>query len=182
MRLAWIDPLRSPANRKCVWMTCCEPVREVCGRHQLPETTIQLKLAPCRVAGWPVDLELIFRNLMDNAVKYAGKPPEVVVTMHQNLTGQVCVRVSDNGRGIPHQFRQKVFGRFVRLGTELERDKPGLGLGLYIVRTLVARLRGRVRVRGHGSAQGTTFEVLLPGNLAKQTAGPPSRAPTSDVA
>lgn len=136
---------------------------EVCQRHRVSPATITLRLAPLIVVGWQVDLQLIFRNLLDNAVKYAGKPPEVIVTMHQTVTGQVCVRVSDNGRGIPPKFRQKVFGRFVRLGTELEREKPGLGLGLFIVRTLVARLRGRVRVRSRGDEHGTTLEVLLPG-------------------
>jgi signal transduction histidine kinase len=139
--------------------------RDVCMRHQVPADTIACQLAACTVRGWPVDLEMIFRNLLDNAVKYAGKPPHVVVTLHQNLNGKVCVRVTDNGRGIPVNARQKVFGRFVRLGTELERETPGLGLGLYIVRTLVARLRGHVRIRGRAGELGTTVEVELPGQL-----------------
>lgn len=149
---------------------------EVCNRQRVPETTVKLTLNPCVVEGWRVDLDLIFRNLLDNAVKYAGTPPEVTVTMHQQATGRICVRVSDNGRGIPHEFRRKVFRRFVRLGTELEREKPGLGLGLYIVRTLVARLRGHVKVRGRGDADGTTVEVLLPGLL---NAANPTSTPTA---
>ncbi|MCA9149876.1 MAG: HAMP domain-containing histidine kinase [Planctomycetales bacterium] len=148
-------------------LTSC--AAEVCQRHRVPLSTIRLDLKPCIVSGWQVDLELIFRNLLDNAIKYAGKPPEVVVTLKQSLTGQVCVQISDNGRGIPYNSRQKVFGRFVRLGTELERDKPGLGLGLFIVRTLVARLRGRVRVRSREDKSGTTFEVLLPGQVQTST-------------
>lgn len=139
--------------------------REVCSRHQVAESTIECRLARCTVRGWPVDLEMIFRNLLDNAIKYAGQPPHADVTLHQSLNGRVCVRVTDNGRGIPLNARQKVFGRFVRLGTELERDTPGLGLGLFIVRTLVARLRGRVRIRGRGGDRGTTVEVELPGRL-----------------
>ncbi len=51
------------------------------------------------------------------------------------------MQIADNGRGIPHNLRRKIFGRFVRLGLELEREKPGTGLGLYIVRTLVRRLQ-----------------------------------------
>ena len=72
------------------------------------------------------------------------------------------VRIADNGRGIPHHLRRKIFGRFVRLGSELERDKPGTGLGLYIVRTLVRRHRGRIRVRDPENGPGTVFEVQLP--------------------
>ena len=77
---------------------------------------------------------------------------------------QVLVQVSDNGRGIPHNLRRKIFGRFVRLGLELEREKPGTGLGLYIVRTLVRRLKGRIRVRDPNNGPGTLFEVQLPGS------------------
>ena len=93
-----------------------------------------------------MDLEIIFRNLIDNAVKYAGQPPKVEVPLRpadRRRPGRVIVQVADNGRGIPHHLRRKIFGRFVRLGLELEREKPGTGLGLYIVRTLVRRLRGR---------------------------------------
>jgi signal transduction histidine kinase len=138
---------------------------EVCLRRQVAPSTMTLDLQSCTVRARPLDLELIFRNLLDNAVKYAGSPPEVHVKLTERPTGQVSVVISDNGRGIPRKLRRKVFGRFVRLGTELERDQPGLGLGLYIVRTLVARLRGQVRIRERGDAAGTIFEVLLPLSL-----------------
>jgi len=59
-------------------------------------------------------------------------------------------------------LRQKVFGRFVRLGEELQRKKPGTGLGLYIVRTLVKRLGGKVKVLDRDRKSGTVFEVRLP--------------------
>jgi signal transduction histidine kinase len=58
-----------------------------------------------------------------------------------------------------------VFERFRRLGLELEREKPGTGLGLFIVRTLVKRLGGQVRVRDRDSGTGSVFEVKLPGKL-----------------
>lgn len=142
----------------------------VCQRRRISPEIVSLKLQPCTVTGWPVDLELIFCNLIDNAVKYAGQPPEVLVTLEPHTSGKVKVRVSDNGRGIPIKFRDKVFGRFVRLGTELEREQTGLGLGLYIVRTLVARLRGHVRVRSRENSTGTTLEVVLPGSMVKPNA------------
>ena len=71
------------------------------------------------------------------------------------------IRIRDNGPGIPRNLQRKIFGRFVRLGTELERKKPGTGLGLYIVRTLVSRCKGKVKVAS-ASRAGTTFEVILP--------------------
>ena len=72
------------------------------------------------------------------------------------------MRICDNGRGIPAALRNKVFGRFVRLGRELERDKPGTGLGLYIVRTLVRRLRGQIRLTSGPDGRGTAVVVKLP--------------------
>ena len=80
--------------------------------------------------------------------------------------GTVVVRISDNGRGIPAGLRRKIFGRFVRLGHELEREKPGTGLGLYIVRTLVRRLGGSIHVHDRPAGPGSLFEVILPGKAA----------------
>jgi len=129
---------------------------------------------------------MIFRNLIDNAVKYAGTPAEIEVTLEMDTEEQVLARVCDNGPGIPPKLRRKIFGRFVRLGKELEREKPGMGLGLFIVRMLVARLRGRVRAHGVSEGTGTVFEVILPGRRVepKNTVSPssPQPAPQTDVA
>lgn len=139
----------------------------VCLRHRLPPETIELDVAPSFVFGRPLDLEIIFRNLLDNAVKYSMPHPEVKVESWSNGRGAVVTRVSDNGPGVPVNLRRKIFGRFVRLGSELERTQSGTGLGLYIVRTLVRRMKGKVTVRGRGTQQGTIFEVELPGSWRK---------------
>ena len=135
----------------------------ICLRYRVPEDTVQLDLQPCIVSARQIDLDIVFRNLLDNAVKYAGSEPLVEVALELLPEGQVQVSISDNGRGIPHDMRRKIFGRFVRLGLELQREKPGTGLGLYIVRTTVRRLRGRVRVHDREGGTGTVFEVQLPG-------------------
>jgi signal transduction histidine kinase len=139
---------------RCIELTC--------QRYRLPDETIKKHLEPATIQARPIELEMIFRNLLDNAVKYAGPAPEVGVDLFRGHGGGVRVRISDNGPGIPFNLRRKIFGRFVRLGSELERSKPGTGLGLYIVRTLVKRMHGQVTVRGRGSQSGTVFEVELP--------------------
>jgi two-component system, OmpR family, phosphate regulon sensor histidine kinase PhoR len=138
---------------------------DVCLRYQVPDDVVTLELQPCTVLAVRVDLELVFRNLIDNAVKYAGDEPRVEISLDASAKEHALVRVSDNGRGISVAQRRKIFGRFVRLGSELERDKPGTGLGLYIVRTLVHRLGGRIKVKDRDKGQGTTFEVELPGKI-----------------
>lgn len=145
---------------------CADAVRL---RYRIDEESFQLTLTPAVVRARRVDVDMIFRNLIDNAAKYASDDdPRVEVGCKPIAAGMVEVRVADNGRGIPLAARRKIFGRFVRLGSELERDKPGTGLGLYIVGTLVRRLKGRVRVRDRQPAPGTLFEVHLPGGPATE--------------
>jgi signal transduction histidine kinase len=134
-------------------------------RYHVPRDTVRLNVEPCIVRGRRIDLDLIFRNLIDNAVKYAGHQPRVEVTTRLEH-GWTVTRVCDNGRGIPRKFRRKIFGRFVRLGSELVREKPGTGLGLYIVRNLVRRLHGTIHVHDRPSMPGAMFEVRLPGEPA----------------
>jgi signal transduction histidine kinase len=160
---------------------CAQTIRL---RYRLPEEVVLLNVTPCRVRARRVDLEMLFRNLIDNAVKYAGSEPRVEVHLEMLSDDRVRARIVDNGRGIPDALRRKIFGRFVRLGSELEREKPGTGLGLYIVRTLVTRLKGRVRVSDPESGTGTVFEVELPAQrLAERPmAAPESALPPAEVA
>lgn len=143
---------------------------EICQRYERPTETIRLNLSAAVVEAVTADLELVFRNLIDNAMKYAAdEQPEVEISLQAAGASQVLVRVSDNGRGIPHSLRHRIFGRFVRLGSELEREKPGTGLGLYIVRTMIIRLGGKIRVRDRERGSGASFEVQLPGRVLAQT-------------
>lgn len=154
----------------------------VCLSYRVPSTTVRLDAQPCVVRARRLDLEMIFRNLLDNAVKYAAPQPRVEVTLRPGSDGRTVIRIADNGQGIPSKLRRKIFGRFVRLGVELEREKPGTGLGLYIVRTLVKRLHGRIRVRDREEGSGTVFEVQLPGGRAlEETQTPPNGQPAEEA-
>lgn len=108
----------------------------------------------------PTDAATLFRNLLDNAVKYAGTPP-VILIQAERTDNRIVVRITDNGPGIPEERRRRVFLRFVRGDNELEREKPGTGLGLSIVRALVKRWRGTIRIVEQ-SSPGASFEVRLP--------------------
>jgi two-component system phosphate regulon sensor histidine kinase PhoR len=134
--------------------------------YRLPDEAIKLELVPAVVRAQPMDVEIVFRNLIDNAIKYSGDKPEVTVQSWVAGGGTVVTRIIDNGPGIPINLRRKIFGRFFRIGSELERSKTGTGLGLFIVRTLVKRMRGRINVRGRGAQPGSVFEVELPGHTA----------------
>lgn len=117
-------------------------------------------------------VQLIFSNVIDNAVKYADEPPRVGVEAEPIGRDRVRVRVFDNGAGVPYDERNKIFRIFYRGGSELERRRKGTGLGLYIVWTLVRRLKGKVHVgnRSDGEA-GCQFEVELPGRVSAMVDG-----------
>ncbi len=108
-------------------------------------------------------LEMIFGNLMDNAIKYGGATPKVTVTAQRRSTDRVVIRVMDNGAGIPRESRNKIFRLFYRDYDELQRTRKGTGLGLHIVKTLVGLLRGRISVNSRfDGASGSVFTVELP--------------------
>jgi two-component system phosphate regulon sensor histidine kinase PhoR len=174
-----LDAARSDGEVEDVSMTDLlrETADTLCLRYRVPADTVQLDLEPCSLRTRRIDLELIFRNLIDNGIKYAGSEPRVEVKLRIRPKGQVVVQIRDNGQGVPHGLRRKIFKRFVRLGLELERKQPGTGLGLHIVQTLLRRLGGRVRVRDAPPEAGALFEVELPAGLV--IANPTERGPRS---
>lgn len=114
------------------------------------------KITASRVA-----LEIIFTNLLDNALKYGGDPPRVHVSLTPGDKDRLLVTIMDNGPGIPVQERKRIFGLFYRGGDELQRRKKGTGLGLFIVHTLVRRIKGRISVRNREEGSGSVFAVEL---------------------
>ena len=123
---------------------------------------ISFDIEPATIHARPMVLEMIFRNLLDNAIKYGGQPPAVDVRV-QVRGRTVVTQIGDNGEGVHHEMRKKIFTMFFRGGEELERRQKGTGLGLYIVHTLVRMLKGKVSVRARENGPGSVFEVELPG-------------------
>lgn len=137
--------------------------RSVTVLHHLPPEKIQITCDPnVKITASRILLEMIFRNLLDNGIKYGGESPLVRVQVRQDGSRRLIVKITDNGPGIPKKMRKKVFQRFVRLGGELERRKKGTGLGLYIVMRCLRLLRGTIRVRPNKTGPGTSFFVFLP--------------------
>ncbi|MFO1020621.1 MAG: HAMP domain-containing sensor histidine kinase [Planctomycetales bacterium] len=134
-------------------------------RYQLEPEQIKLSSSDLVCIGNLRDLEMIFSNLLDNAAKYAGTPAKIEVVAEFRSPGTVLVRIADNGQGVGFELRRKIFQRFERGGLELERTTTGTGLGLYLVKSLVKKLKGRIHVHGRGILKGATFEVELPGSL-----------------
>jgi two-component system OmpR family sensor kinase len=92
---------------------------------------------PCLVSGQTDALQMLVRNLLDNAIKYTPEGGQVAMALHPS-DEQILLTVEDSGRGIAAQDRERVFDRFYRAtGTEVS----GSGLGLAIVKT-IAEIHG----------------------------------------
>jgi signal transduction histidine kinase len=128
--------------------------------HQASEAQAQIRIEPLpEIVSDRLALEQIFSNLIDNALKYLkpGVPGEISVRARTRLKVAIF-EISDNGRGIDPKDHQRIFELFRRAGTQ---DKPGQGIGLAHVRTLVRRLGGTMSVASELD-KGSTFTITLP--------------------
>ena len=127
-------------------------------RH-LPILPIATILALSPVAG-QTTLEEDIRQLERMSDTFATVSARVQAGVVAVSTERIIATASPF-RGMP--FDDPIFRRFFRMGVELQRKKPGTGLGLYIVHILVRRMKGRIRVRDRDDGPGTMFEITLRG-------------------
>jgi signal transduction histidine kinase len=119
------------------------------------------EVRPMRILGDPDALARLFRNLVDNAARFAAA---TVWVESEAADGEAVVWISDDGPGIPASAREHVFERFVRLDESRDRRAGGSGLGLALARAVAVAHGGKIAViePRHG---GATIEVRLPAGL-----------------
>ncbi len=105
-------------------------------------------------------METVLRNLLENAVLYSDKSPEITVSLSKE-GDRCCLALADKGRGIEEYEQKKIFNMFYRIRRKDENIR-GTGLGLFIVHATVRRHHGQVKVESKGKGQGTTFKIYLP--------------------
>ena len=107
-------------------------------------------------------VDLVLKNLVENAVKFTPAGGKVTVTLGRQEEGHVVLRVADSGIGIPPQHLERVFERFYQVDAARSGTSGrGTGLGLAIVKHAVAALGGQVTVDSL-VGRGTTFTCVLP--------------------
>jgi two-component system, OmpR family, sensor histidine kinase SenX3 len=136
-------------------------------RHRLPPEalTYQETLASGtdrRILGDEDELRAVVLNLVDNAIRYSRPIVRVSVELDQVDPAMTTLRVRDQGVGISSSERKRIFKRFYRIPGAMTTRVKGTGLGLFIVRSAVARHRGKVFVESDGPGHGSTFSVQLP--------------------
>ena len=133
--------------------------------HQIVEGggSANVEVRVPRIVTDKLSLEQVLGNLLDNSVKYQhpDRPLELAVRAKPATGNRVEIEVEDNGRGIAPADHERVFELFRRAGTQ---TKPGEGIGLAHVRTMVRSLGGDITLRSELGA-GTTFIITLPRDL-----------------
>lgn len=102
----------------------------------------------------------VFSNLVDNAIKYAEKSPNIQIKIHKNYN-QLEVSVKDNGIGMDPEQLKNIFKKFYRVPTGNLHDVKGFGIGLNYVKLMVEKHKGEIVVESN-LGEGTTFNILLP--------------------
>ncbi|PTR10792.1 signal transduction histidine kinase [Nitrosospira sp. Nsp5] len=118
------------------------------------------------VYGDPMRLTQVFTNLLANSAKYTNPGGRITLDVNTAAEG-IVVSVTDNGIGIDPLFTEEIFGMFSQRKSTSDRTTAGLGIGLALVRAIVALHGGWARAESRGLGQGSTFRVGLP--LAKPT-------------
>ena len=145
-----------------------QPVADAAGVQLLHDTT------PVEISGDADRLLQILTNLLSNAIKFSPPNSSVSVVTRPGASG-VTLAVIDQGRGIPADKLEAIFGRFQQVDASDSRQKGGSGLGLAICRSIVSQHSGRIWAE-RNPMRGSTFRVFLP-----YKATPTTIAPTAPV-
>jgi PAS domain S-box-containing protein len=131
-----------------------QPVADAAGVQLIHDTT------QVEIGADPDRLLQVLTNLLSNAVKFSPPNSAVSIMLRPGITG-VTLSVIDQGRGIPADKLEAIFGRFQQVDASDSRQKGGSGLGLAICRTIVLQHSGRIWAE-RNPVRGSTFRVFLP--------------------
>ena len=166
LRLARAEQLQQGSQRGSLQMidvaASCEQSAER-WRPVAETKSVSIKVKapePAQMHGDTDDLELIWNNLLDNAIRYSPKGTEVQVCVCRN-DGQIRVDVEDEGPGIGEEELERIFRRFHRPDASRSRETGSYGLGLAITKAMVEAYGGSIVVANR-QPSGTTFSVSLP--------------------
>lgn len=139
------------------------------GVRQDMEIQLEEKNGEIRFEGIPDHLEIygdrqhltnVFRNLIDNALKYTPARPEILISAREERDG-ILISVQDNGIGIPASQSRVIFEKFQRIPQEPNAEQKGFGLGLAYVKRVIELHKGFIQV-DCAIRQGSRFNVFLP--------------------
>ncbi|MEO8609389.1 MAG: HAMP domain-containing sensor histidine kinase [Chloroflexota bacterium] len=130
--------------------------------------TLQLPEVPVPVSASINHLTVVFRNLLDNAIKYTPEGGEITWEVTPTNNG-VCNIIWDTGRGVDAVHLPYLFERFYRVDKARSRDIPGTGLGLALVKSIIEAYGGSIHIESEGADKGMTAKVFWPSRPVRKT-------------
>ncbi len=106
-------------------------------------------------------LQQVFANLLDNSSKYSPKGSKIYITAEVVETDAV-IRIRDEGQGIAKELQPHIFDLFFQEAPSLSRSSKGLGVGLFLVKKIIAGHNGDISVESGGKGDGACFTLRLP--------------------
>ncbi|MFL6695031.1 MAG: ATP-binding protein [Ramlibacter sp.] len=140
----------------------------------LPDGDIEAMADPTRLAQ-------ALGNLLNNAAKYTQGQGRIALRLSREGESAVF-RVEDNGEGIPPDMLDGIFSLFAQVRGTLDRAQGGLGIGLYLVRSLVELHGGTVTASSPGPGRGSVFTLRIPCLPANAAPAPAEAAPSTVIA
>jgi PAS domain S-box-containing protein len=122
---------------------------------RLPEQPLELQVDPLRMSQ-------ALSNLLTNAAKYTDPGGRIEVDIRQT-PDELVLSVKDSGIGVPAAALPTIFEMFSQVDSVIDRAEGGLGIGLALVKRLVALHGGKVEAASEGAGKGSTFTIRLPG-------------------
>lgn len=105
-------------------------------------------------------IETSINNLIENALKYAGNHKEITLYLKKTIDSRIIFGVKDQGPGVPFEYQNEIFEKFVRSGNEETRSQKGTGLGLFIVAEFIRIHGGKISYKNN-TPIGANFEITL---------------------
>jgi two-component system phosphate regulon sensor histidine kinase PhoR len=124
------------------------------------EVSLDSKGTDCFIIADRLHITSVLYNLIDNALKYSGNNPEIKIVIEEKET-EIQLSVTDKGKGIPSEYKDKVFEKFFRVPHGDAHDIKGYGLGLSYVSHIIAKHKGTIHIESE-LGKGSTFILKLP--------------------
>ncbi|MEM1276897.1 MAG: ATP-binding protein [Pseudomonadota bacterium] len=157
-----IPPRETQPIRRIVWETA-EALTAIAEENDVKLEVASSSELP-HVRGNREELAQVFRNLIENAIKYGGSGTTVSIAIEPEDASKpdmIGISVTDRGPGIAREHLPRLTERFYRVSVSRSREKGGTGLGLAIVKHILNRHRGDLEIDSE-IGQGSTFTVWLP--------------------
>ncbi|MBD1401835.1 sensor histidine kinase [Pelovirga terrestris] len=160
MQITAIDRVESPPENIHYTELIATCLATLAGPLQQRGVNVTIDETALTLTGDRLQLGQIWQNLIENAIKYMGDQLHPHIVVGATPEGHdVVFYVRDNGIGIKPEHAERVFQLF----TQLSKNNPGTGLGLSLVKKIVERYQGKVRVESAGIGKGSCFRFTLPG-------------------